>query len=99
MKKNGENKRCAGHSSPADTVPAIVRSDPYLQSYSGKILHRISGCAETEQRLTGGKMSLADFAAGHEYFGLHFRDNEWILREWAPNASKISLIGSFTGWR
>jgi len=92
-------RQCASHSSTADTVPAIVRSDPYLQSYSEKIIHRISCCAETEQRLTGGKVSLADFASGHEYFGLHFRDNEWILREWAPNADKMRLIGAFSDWK
>jgi len=44
-------------------------------------------------------MSLADFASGHEYFGLHFRDNEWVLREWAPNARKMRLIGAFSDWK
>ena len=44
-------------------------------------------------------MSLAEFAAGHEYFGLHFRENEWHFREWAPNATAIYLIGDMTGWR
>jgi len=52
-----------------------------------------------EKRLTGGKIKLIDFAAGHEYFGLHFRNNEWILREWAPNANRIFLIGDITGWQ
>ncbi|MBI3987014.1 MAG: alpha amylase C-terminal domain-containing protein [Lentisphaerae bacterium] len=44
-------------------------------------------------------MSLADFASGHEYFGLHVSDSKWVLREWAPNASAIHLIGTFSGWR
>ncbi|OPY11257.1 MAG: 1,4-alpha-glucan branching enzyme GlgB [Syntrophus sp. PtaB.Bin001] len=43
-------------------------------------------------------MELADFASGHEYFGLHRKDNEWVFREWAPNATTISLIGDFNDW-
>ncbi|MDD5482854.1 MAG: alpha amylase C-terminal domain-containing protein [Kiritimatiellae bacterium] len=62
-------------------------------------MRRLALGYETEWRLTGGKMALADFASGHEYFGLHFNGNEWILREWAPNADKITLIGDFSGWK
>ncbi|MCK5508870.1 MAG: 1,4-alpha-glucan-branching enzyme, partial [Desulfobacterales bacterium] len=51
-----------------------------------------------ENRLTQEKTSLAEFAAGHEYFGLHFSDEEWIFREWAPNADAVYLAGDMTGW-
>jgi 1,4-alpha-glucan branching enzyme len=44
-------------------------------------------------------MSLVDFASGHEYFGLHLRGRQWVLREWAPNATRIFLIGDATGWK
>jgi 1,4-alpha-glucan branching enzyme len=44
-------------------------------------------------------MSLADFASGHEYFGLHFRDGGWVFREWAPNASAICIVGDMTSWK
>ncbi len=52
-----------------------------------------------EQRLTQNKMSLTDFAAGHEFFGLHFNGNECIFREWAPNADVVYIIGEMTHWR
>jgi 1,4-alpha-glucan branching enzyme len=39
-----------------------------------------------------------DFASGHEFFGLHFRKNEWIFREWAPHAEAVFFIGTMTGW-
>lgn len=81
------------------TWPAIVRHDPYLQPYAAVIARRIESAAQTELRLTGGRMALADFAAGHEYFGLHFQGREWILREWAPQADRLALIGPFTDWR
>lgn len=51
-------------------------------------------------RLTGkGTSPLADIADNHHYFGLHFRDDEWVFREWAPNAESICLVGNMTGWR
>ncbi|UCE54914.1 MAG: alpha amylase C-terminal domain-containing protein [Desulfobacterales bacterium] len=76
-----------------------LEKDPYLAPYKDIIQRRLTKIVETEKRLTEGKMTLADFASGHEYFGLHFRDNQWIFREWAPNATRIYLIGSMTGWQ
>jgi len=77
----------------------LLQSDPWLEPYSEIIQRRLLKMAEAEQALTRGKMSLTDFASGHEYFGLHFKDHQWIFREWAPNASAIYLIGDMTGWQ
>ena len=74
----------------------LLRSDSYLLPFSDKIRHRLESIEETEQRLTQGKMSLAEFASGHEYFGLHFQRGEWVFREWAPNATAIYLIGDMS---
>ncbi len=79
-------------------LQSILDSDPFLRPYEKILQHRINKIREKEIELTCGEMSLADFASGHEYFGLHFRDNEWIFREWAPNADKIYLIGNMTDW-
>jgi 1,4-alpha-glucan branching enzyme len=81
------------------TVEGLVRKDPLLGPYRKIIRRRLERTADTEQRLTGGRMSLADFASGHEYFGLHFRDGRWVFREWAPNASAIHLVGEMSGWK
>lgn len=80
-------------------IDHILRSDPYLKPYEKIIARRLSRIDQAEARLTGQKISLTDFAAGHEYFGLHFRDNQWLFREWAPNASQIFLIGDMTAWQ
>ncbi len=77
----------------------LVARDPYLKPYARIINRRLLKIKTTEARLTGGKMTLADFAAGHEFFGLHYQDDQWILREWAPNASRIFLIGEMTAWQ
>lgn len=77
----------------------LLEGDPYLAPYSSNIRYRLEHIELTEQRLTQGKTSLADFASGHEYFGLHFREGSWVFREWAPNATAIYLIGDFSGWQ
>jgi 1,4-alpha-glucan branching enzyme len=81
-----------------DPVKLLLESDPYLKPYEKIIRRRFNKIAETIKMLTGDKISLADFSSGHEYFGLHFCRNEWIFREWAPNADAIYLIGDMTGW-
>ncbi|MFP4649804.1 MAG: alpha amylase C-terminal domain-containing protein [Desulfobacterales bacterium] len=77
----------------------LLELDSYLKPYEEVISRRAEKINSLEQKLTGAKMSLSDFAAGHEYFGLHFRDNQWVFREWAPNAESVYLIGDFTRWR
>jgi len=91
------------NSSPNDQINSalqrLLTADPWLKPHENTIHRRLQNIAETRQRLTGGKTSLADFASGHEYFGLHFEDNQWIFREWAPNATAIFLISDRTGWQ
>jgi 1,4-alpha-glucan branching enzyme len=76
----------------------LLAIDPYLKAYKKIIHRRLSKIIEAEIHLADGKMTLADFASGHEYFGLHFQNNQWVFREWAPNADKIFLIGDMTHW-
>lgn len=82
-----------------DIVQRRIAADPYLEPYADHIRRRIQMADETELRLTGGKTNLADFASGHEYFGMHYRDGRWVFREWAPNATAIYLKGDFNDWR
>jgi 1,4-alpha-glucan branching enzyme len=76
----------------------LLHDDPYLEPYESNLSRRLSRISETENRLTMGKTTLADFAAGHAYFGLHFQGDIWIFREWAPNASAIYIVGDMTDW-
>ena len=81
-----------------NALDRLLAIDPYLKPYENTIRRRLSKIFEAESHLTGGKMTLADFASGHEFFGLHFQNNQWVFREWAPNADKIFLIGDMTDW-
>jgi len=82
-----------------DRLNRLLKGDAYLQPYVDVIRCRLERIEKTAESLTLRKMSLADFAAGHEYFGLHFRNKEWVFREWAPNATAIYLVGEMTGWQ
>ena len=84
---------------PLGNEPVPLNSDPWLAPFREKLRERSRRAVATVKRLTGGKSTLAEFASGHEYFGLHFRDGEWVFREWAPNAARITLFGDFSDWR
>ncbi len=84
---------------PVGNKTSKLFSDSLLKPFRSIIECRANMAQTMEQRLTEGKCSLLDFANAHEYFGLHFRNGEWIFREWAPNAAEIYLIGDFSDWR
>lgn len=76
----------------------IVKNDEWLRPYEEAIQGRHDHALFKISDLTGGKGCLSDFADGHLYFGLHRTPRQWVLREWAPNATEIYLIGTFNGW-
>jgi 1,4-alpha-glucan branching enzyme len=81
------------------TPPTLIELDPWLTPYAGAIEHRNWLARERQRVLTQERQTLADFAGGHEYFGLHRTAAGWVLRERAPNATRISVIGDFTEWK
>ncbi len=80
---------------------AILRDDPWLGPYAPAIEGRHQDVLNKLEELTGATDgSLASFANAYNYFGLHRdRNGNWIFREYAPNATKILLTGTFTGWK
>ena len=78
----------------------ILKNDPWLEPYAPAIEGRHADAVRTEKRLLQGWDSLSDFANSHKYCGLHRNtDGTWVFREWAPNATGITLIGDFSGWQ
>ena len=73
-------------------------SDPWLEPFKVLIESRINKCIAKEEILAV-KDRLSEFALGHHYYGMHRTHEEWIFREWAPNAKKIYLTGTFTNWQ
>jgi len=82
----------------ADRTGLLIESDPLLKPYEAVIRRRLEKIDKMKTILTRNQTSLADFASGHEFFGLHFKAEEWIFREWAPNATAVFMIGDMTEW-
>lgn len=77
----------------------IIKNDPWLDPYKEVITDRYDYFLKKEKELRqNGKLSLTEFASGHDYYGLHKTSKQWIIREWAPNATNIFLIGEFNNW-
>ncbi len=81
-----------------DTRLKIVKNDPWLEPFNDAIQGRHDRVLHKIGELTGGKKTLSEFAEGHLYFGLHRTPRQWVFREWAPNATRIFLIGEFNDW-
>lgn len=78
----------------------IIKNDPWLAPFNEAIEGRHTYYLKRLSDLTqNGKITLSDFATGHLWFGLHRTDEGWVLREWAPNATEIFLIGTFNQWQ
>jgi hypothetical protein len=78
----------------APNTPAFIAKDPWLVPFHAVLQQRADHAAWMEAHLTGGTLPLADFAAAHEYYGLHRRGDEWILRERALR-DILGLLGTY----
>lgn len=78
----------------------IIKHDLWLEPFEEAINGRYRYALGKKSELTnGGKQSLSDFATGYLYFGLHKTSKGWVFREWAPNATQIYLVGTFSNWK
>lgn len=80
-------------------MTSLTDIDPWLKPYTNHIAGRESYIDHKKRQLIGPKGSLEQFALGHLFFGLHQTKNGWVFREWAPNATKIYLVGDKTNWQ
>ncbi|NOY36158.1 MAG: 1,4-alpha-glucan-branching enzyme [Chlorobi bacterium] len=79
-------------------LPDYLIHDPWLEPFTNAILRRKEYFLYRREQILAGKDPV-DFANGHLFFGLHFEKGKWIIREWAPNATGISIVGDMTGWK
>lgn len=75
-----------------------VYNDKGLDKYESTIKRRHNKFEQKKSLLTNGS-ALTNIANGYLYYGLHRYPDKWILREWAPNALEIYLIGDFNNWQ
>jgi len=77
----------------------IVQEDPWLEPYSEVIKLRYEAALRRKNELSTSSGSLKAFASGYLYYGLRKLSENWVFREWAPNATEMFLIGDFCGWK
>lgn len=80
-------------------IKKIYETDPWLQPFKEAIEARHQRVLDDVKKLAGSK-KLSEAVNNHLYYPLHREANgTWVIREWAPNASKLFLIGDFNGWK
>ena len=77
----------------------IYERDPWLRPYREAVDRRHENILRTLRHIAGDGR-LTDAVNNHLYYGLHRgADGGWVFREFAPNASRIWLIGDFNNWK
>ena len=76
----------------------LIDSDPYLAPYAGRIVGRLMRGERMRHRISPDDPGLQEATTRHTYFGLHRDGDGWVLREWAPFAEAVYLVGEHTGW-
>jgi len=79
-------------------IRKIYETDPWLEPYKTAIENRHARILSEMKRLAPGGI-LDKAVNNHMYYPLHLEGDEWVLREWAPNATRIFLIGDFNNWK
>ena len=79
-------------------IKKIYETDPWLEPQRGAIDARHERILADRRKLAGdGPLSKA--VNNHIYYPLHKEKGEWVIREWAPNATRIFLIGECNNWK
>ena len=81
-------------------TPVLVVNDPWLAPYEGAIRKRLERFKETLAHIEQHAGSLSAHATGHKFTGIQYQAAGpcWMIREWAPKAKAVFLIGDFNNW-
>lgn len=75
----------------------LSAADPWLVPYHADLQRRLEYTMTYAHKLFGTG-DVDAFARGYHYFGIHRTPEGWILREWAPAATKIYLHCDSSRW-
>ncbi|XP_035670503.1 1,4-alpha-glucan-branching enzyme-like isoform X2 [Branchiostoma floridae] len=73
--------------------------DSYLKPFDKEIKRRYKCFVEVLEHINQHEGGLEKFSRGYENFGIHVtEDGGLVMREWAPGAVELYLMGDFNGW-
>jgi 1,4-alpha-glucan branching enzyme len=80
--------------------PTLVRNDPWLDPYQDAIEQRSARFKQALAAIGPAANALVAYANGHKCMGIHCHSmtGNWSIREWAPAARAVALIGDFNDW-
>lgn len=81
-------------------IPKLVADDGWLAPQTDQINERINLFENELSSIRKQYDSLFDYADTHLRTGIHYQEDSalWLVREWAPNAKSIQIIGEFNQW-
>lgn len=79
-------------------MKTIADVDTWLEPYRTTLEENQRYIKRQQTQLLHGE-SLDSYALGHLYFGLHKQNDGWVFREWAPNATALTLVTDATNWQ
>lgn len=77
----------------------IYETDKYLAPYANILESRRQKAQTRLEEIKTTCGPLDEFAKAYEFYGMHHVGDVWTLREWAPGATAIYVIGDFSGWK
>lgn len=77
----------------------IYETDQYLKPYAQILDNRRKRTVARLEELKDTCGPMEQFSRAYEYYGMHHSGGKWTLREWAPSATEIYVIGDFSGWK
>nr|WP_321453473.1 alpha-amylase family glycosyl hydrolase [uncultured Carboxylicivirga sp.] len=79
--------------------PNLLQTDPWLEPHTGEIVKRNDRFLNKLDDIIEMHGGIGNYASKYQWMGLHQEKGEWVIREWAPNANAIYLIGEFSDWK
>ena len=77
----------------------IYEIDPWLEPFKEAIDARHERILADKKKIAGRGNRISKSINNHLYYPLHRDAGGWVIREWAPNAHRIYLIGDFNNWK
>ena len=87
-------------SSNSPSLPRLVQDDCWLEPYAEHIAWRMQNLKDQLASIEKESGSIERYSQIHKQLGIHYDTDKdiWTVKEWAPGAHYVSIIGDFNEW-